>query len=277
MTVLADEAKKLMDELETMGLDEEDVPEEISNLADDPSEDDQRKADHAYKQLRERLRVAKSIIGQQGDELEAGREKQAIPEAQPTSNLDPQQRSSMYLATLQTRAMQKMGVPDVNSPLVQMEIQRLYSLDMEMAEKQTTAVKDAEVTLNQAYDDFPQLGNDDKRAIEEALATRNILDRTDSAVVTAAIHTHLGANLDKFTKTPESTDPKIKKSSAGAAAISNIKARGGVGPGEANPSGEPTLKAATHDEMKEMKKLNIPLGKIELYRKAKLKKENYIQ
>jgi len=283
MSELTDKTKQLLIELDQMGLDEEGVPEEIKNLGSDPSEEEQNKANHAYIQLKEKLRVAKGVIGQQADELKkAGERKPPAPTPPAPLASDPQQQSAFYMATLQTRAMQRIGVPDVNSPLVQMEIQRLYSQDMETAERQVTAVKDAEKVLDTVYSEFPQLGDDDKAVINEHLSAQDVLARTDGAFVKEAIHAYIGANLEKFSKkAPEKNESKIKKStvaSSGAAAISKVKAQGtGVEPSEANPNGEAEVKPANSEELKEMKKLSIPPEQVAIYRKAKLKKLKYSQ
>ncbi len=197
MPDLADKTNQLLAELNEMDLEEEEIPDEIKNLNPDSTEDERKKADHAYKQLREKLRVAKGVIGEQVGELKKAKEsKEPVAPASPvTSAPDPQQQSAFYLATLQTRAMQKMGIADVNSPLVQMEVQRLYAQDMETAERQLTAEKDATVVLEQAYAEFPQLGDEDRAAIEEQLSSHDSLARTDEALIMSTIHAYLGANF----------------------------------------------------------------------------------
>ena len=281
MTDLADKTKQLLDELDEMGLDGEDIPDEIKNLDSDSSEDERTKADHAYRQLREKLRVAKGVIGQQSTELKKKGEKQEPLVPASTPALDPQQQSDFYLSSLQTRAMQKLGIPDAANPLVQMEIQRLYSGDMVTAEKQVTAEKDATVVLEQIYSEFPQLGDDDKEAIREQLSAHDALARTDEALVRNTIYAYMGGNLAKFSKPP--VEPKLKpkagltKTSSGAAAISDVKARGtGVEPGVGTPgSGATESKPATSEELKEMKKLSVPPEQIEIHRRAKMKKSKY--
>lgn len=280
MADLADKTKQLLDELDEMGLDGEDIPEEIKTLDSDSSEEERKKADHAYRQLREKLRVAKGVIGQQVTELKEKGEKPEAPVPTPVPAPDPQQQSAFYLATLQTRAMQKLRIPDADNPLVQMEIQRLYGEDMATAEKQVTAEKDATVVLEQAYSEFPQLGDDDKEAIGEQLSTHDALARTDEALIKNIIHAYMGGNLTKFSK-PSKPKPNSRstetKTSSGAAAISDVKARGtGVEPGDGAPgNGAAEPKPATSEELKEMKKLGVPPEQIEIYRRAKLKKGKY--
>lgn len=283
MSDLADMTTELLKELEEMGLEGETVPEEITSLTSDSTEEEKKKADHAFKQFREKLRVAKGVIQQQSEELRRANERQVEQTSRPApqpSNADLNQQSAYYLATLQTRAMEKIGTPDVNSPLVQLEIQRLYAHDMEIAEKKLTADKDAEAVLEQTFSEFPQLGDDDKREIVERLSTQDVLARTDSDFVKSAVHTYMGANFEKFSKAPSEPKAKSSKSAAssGAAAVSNVKARGsGVEPGTDTSSGGAEGKPATPEELKEMRAIGIPPDDLHLYRKAKIKKDKYTQ
>lgn len=278
MSDLADKTQKFLDELEGMDLGGEEIPDEIKTLTSDSSEEDKKKADHAFKQLRERLRIAKGVISEQVDELKKVKEKpveetQQAPIA--TSNADPQQQSAYYVATLQTRAMQNMGNTDLSDPLVKMEIQRLYASDMEMAQKQTTAAKDAEEVLERTLSSFPQLGDEDKEAIKEQLATQDVLARADEDFVRSSVHTYMGANFDKFAKAPKESKPN---SAPGAAAISSKKAKGsGVELGQTGLEGGENVPPATPEELKGMKRLSMPPDQIALYRKAKLKKHKYEQ
>lgn len=284
MSDLADKASQILKEIDELGLDAGGIPEEIENLGPDSSEEDRKKANHAFAQIRERLKTTKELIQEQGKKIEELEQEktQTSPSASQSSAQTPEQQTQFYLATLQTRAMQKLGIADVNHPLVQYEINRLYNLDMAQAEERVTAEEDAVGILNTAFSEFPMLSDEDKEAIKKNLSAYDSVARKDVKLVKGAIHAFIGENLDRF-KGATNSQQKSKSSpqpgsDAGAAAASSVKAKGsGVQPGGVLPDGGSDHKPATVEERKEMKKLGLTPDKIELYRKAKQKKGKYSQ
>lgn len=284
MSELADRTKQLQEDLKEMNLDDDTDLLTVLDQDSDSSELDEeqktKKANHAFKTYKDRLKVARGVIEDQAKEIAQAAPKPAEPQvSQPP--VDSQQQAQFYVATLQTRAMQKVGIPDPNHPLVQMEIQRQYGLDASQLDRQATAEKDADGIFEKAISAFPQLKDEDKEVIKSELQSLDVLSRADENVIKDKIHTYMGANIDKFTGTKppkEGTNGDPNTAPAGAAAISGTKAQGsGVSPGEGSPGGEgkAEVKPPNAEELREMKKLGVPLDRPDLYRKAQKKKNKY--
>jgi hypothetical protein len=249
MSKLIDRTTELMEQFKEAGLDSDELPAEITELDESQTEENQKRAGHKFKQQRDLLRSAKEVIGTFREEL-ANREEKPSPQQQPAGNIA--QQKQLYVSQLQQRAMQATGITDLADPILQLEVQRQYALDMSQLERQGTAEKDAAQAFETVGAEFDQFTDEDKASVQEALSDVPLLERTPD---------------------------RIRKDGASAAAISSAKR--GVAPGEGAPqsgSGDSDIKPATDEERAGMKKIGLDssvLTDVKVFRRAQKKKTKY--
>lgn len=281
MSVLTDRTKELMEDFKSLDLGSEDLPPEIQAQDEDPSEENQKKAGHAFKKMRDVLRLARSVVEEQQAESGKREEKPSPPQQQAQSGVNLEQQKQLYLSNLQTRAMQATGITDVADPILQLEIHRQYSADREMAGRQATAAKDAEVAFESVAAEFSQFDDEDKASVQEALATVPELDRTPDKI-REKFNAYRGANFEKFASSSKSgVNGRKPDAGASAAAISSVKR--GVQPGEGSPQADAddsSAKAATPEERKGMRSVGADpdnLTMVQTFRRAQKKKSRYVE
>jgi hypothetical protein len=270
--------EELNKELEELDLEGE-IPKEIEDLTPDSTEEEKKKAAHAFGQLRSTLKTAKAVISEMSRK-ETPTEPATV-EKSPSSQgqLAPEQQAELYLNNLRTRAMNNTGIFDLNNPLVTMEVQRLYGEDSAQARRQLDAEKEAESIVENTLSSFSQLEDADKAQLRERISTRPAIEKADPEVVKGEIHRYLGENLEKFkTKEPKTPATNGQTGAAGAAAASSVKSQGSpgveLGKGTAG-EGEKEVKPLTPTERKRIKALGIThptSDQIALFRRAEAKK-----
>ena len=269
----AGDPKDILKKLAEMDLDSDQTPEEIV-AQDQGTQDDEskKKAARAWHDLRGTLKVARGVI----EELTKVQEPKPAGEAAsqtPASSSDKNAAAQMYLDQLTTRAMQAVGIFDATHRLVQMEVARLYQADMSRAEQTERAKLDGDKVFDSVVSGFKSLDDSDKAVIKTRMSGLSPLDKTNTETIKMFIHTYVGENIDKFSKSkPKGEAP------ADAAAASGLKARGGVGAGDFSVGSRAPVdtKPATAEEIKGMRALRMPLDRVDLYRKAQAKKEAYV-
>lgn len=279
----------VLKELESLDLDSEEIPDEIKNLSEETDEEKQKKAAHAFGQLRGTLKTAKEVIQQQAKELEEAKKPSPQPAQAPASQgtLTPEQQSQFYLGSLQTRAMNSLGVYDPNNPLVQMEVQRIYNEDMAMVQKRQAATQNAESVIEDTLKSFSQLADEDKVKIRERISSQyDVLQQADPKIIQREVHTYLGENIQKFRgkepKPGEDGTPQKSDVSSGAAAASSLKSQGNVGVELGQASSDKTIeqKPPTPAELKKMKIVglfNPTPQQVATFRRAEKKKGKHVK
>jgi len=259
--------KELLAELNAMDLESDELPEGIADLGPDATEEQKGKAAHAFKTVKDKLRLAKAMVEEQAEVIEKGKPSAPATPVNSSVPQNPEVQAQLYAAQLEQRAMQSLGIANPESPLVKMEVQRLYGLDRTVVDRQRTAEKDAKTLLGALETQFPQLEKKDWEALGEQLSGMEVLDRANEELVKEKIYSYLGQHMDRFTKP--------SKPGAGPAAASTAKARGtGVAPGDG--AGETDTEAPpTAEELKEMRKMKIPPAQVGMFRRAKKKSGNY--
>lgn len=273
---------ELFKQLEELGIDSEDIPDEI-DAAGEGDEEKKKKARHAYAQLKGMLRTARQYIEQQGEELKKVKSSggSTTPTGHPNGNSQSsgQVSAEQYLSMLTMRACQRTGISDPEHKLNQLEIQRLYNEDLGMAERQVRAKKEAEKLFEEVTSSVPILKDEHKSEIRERMSNLSDLERADEEVVRREVNAYIGENFDKF-RSSKGQSGGGKGGSDASAAVSETKARGGVRPGPSAPGsdeGDGDEPPATPDELREMRQLHIPVSDLAIYRRAKKKQGKYAQ
>jgi len=262
------------------------IPEEIQNLSEDSDDESKKKAAVAFAQQRGTLRTAKDFIVQQDKELKELRKGPKPPTGAPAP-VDASGQSTLYVGQLQQRAMQATQIFDPTNPLVQLEVQRQYGLDAEVAAQTLKAEGNAATIIEGTLGEFEYLDDDDKATIKEAVSKRSVLDQADPEVVKSEVHRHVGENISKFSgkiKPPAQPTPNGKKPAGGvtpgAVAASSVRSKGstGVAPANPPPGGEIEVKPATDKERKRMRIVGADptdLASVARFRTAETKAGSY--
>jgi hypothetical protein len=264
------DAKTVLETLNKLGLDSDETPDEISAQDQNPNDEANKgKAARAWHDLRNTLKAARGVIE------ELTKEKPAVaPAAQSSNANDRTAQADQYLTQLKANAQAVTGINDPNHPLVQLEMQRLHTTFVQNQERSVQAERDSEKVFNETVAGYKQFEDADKVELKKRLAGFPPLEKANVDTIKRVANQFIGENWDRFAK----AKPAGKSNSveSDAAAVSSLKARGGVGVGDASVGGKGTDdKPATAEELAEMKKLRIPDGRVDLLRKAKAKKGNY--
>jgi len=276
---LTDRTKELMEDFKGLDLGSDKLPSEIENLDDDPSEETQKKAGHAFKRARDFSRTAVSVIEEQQEEIRKLREGKP-PLQQQSIQQDPETSWNTLRQSLIAQAMQNTGIPNPEHWAVQKEADALFMENRSMAKRMVSAESDAKTAFDTVAADFDQFADEDLALVQEALVNVPLLDQTPERI-TKEFHAYRGANFDKFAGQPKPNGNGKKPADAGAGAVAVSAAKRGVSPGEGAPqSGGESVKPATEDERKGMKGLgldaNVPAN-VRTFRNAQKKKTKYDQ
>jgi len=279
---LTDRVKELSEKFKGLDLGSETIPTDIENLDLDPSDENQKKAGHAFKNVRDFSRTAMSVIEVQQEELQKRREGKSLSPQQPTPQTGSERESQWNALhqSLLVQAMQNTGISDPEHWAVQKEADALFMENRDMAKRMVSAESDAKTAFDTVAADFDQFAEEDLTSVQEALVGVPILDRTPDRI-RKEFHAHRGANFEKFATAskPGGNGKKSSDAGAAAAAVSSVKSRG-VAPGEGTPkSGDgSSVKPATEEERKEMKGLPLDsntLHDVAIFRRAQKKKAKY--
>jgi hypothetical protein len=281
---LADRSKELMDQFKVLDLGTDNVPPEIAALDDDPSEENQKKAGHAFKKARDFSRTAVGVIEEQQEEIKRLREEKPSPPQQPQAGqaMDPAHAGMLIEQQLQMAAMQRIGIADPEHPLVKREANALYIEQRQQAQEMASAPAAAASAFETVAAEFDQFADEDKASVQEALSSVPALEQTPDRI-RKEFHAYRGANFEKFVTTPKpgGNGDKGKTTDAGATAAAISFAKKGVAPGEGSPqagSDKTEVKPATPEERKEMASVsldaNVPAN-VALFRRSQKKKSKY--
>jgi hypothetical protein len=270
----AGDPKEILKRLSEMDLDSDQTPEEIT-AQDAGAQDDEskKKASRAWHDLRSTLKVAKGVI----EELTKGQEQKPSGDAAPQTPKTSTEKSTAaqaYLDALNTRAMQSTGIYDIDNRLVQMEVSRLYQLDMTNAERTQKAQAEGDKIFDDTVAGFKSFEDSDKAAVKARMAGLSPLDRANPETIKMFVHTYMGENLEKFTRVHRSKPGG--DGSSDAAAASAVKRGVGSGDFSVGSGKPPDVKPPTAEELAGMKKLRMPPEKVDVYRRAMAKKEAYM-
>lgn len=261
-----DEVSKLLAELDKLGPEEEETGDAEGHTPDFPDTDEGKKAAHAFAEQRRLLRAAREVIKTKVNAPAPAQPKPVtdLPPPNTGGGMDSTQKAQVVLMQLQMEAMTNVGIADVNHPIVQMEVQRLYTERVASIRRKNEAEQQAPEIIEEVLGGFDVLLPEDKEAVKQRLASLSPEARVNKSIIRAVAQQYIGENFTKFSgkggdegqdgATHRSTPP-AGQSPAGAAAASGVKARGSAVPrGGGTP---PAVKPPTPEEAKRMRSIGL--------------------
>jgi hypothetical protein len=279
------ELKKLLDEIEGLGLEDAPDPDAASggDGDQDPDPDSltaEQKAARAFAKQRVLLKTARNVIRNMSAPAAPAPSAQPAPAPTP-SVADAAQRSQYLLLLLSNRAMSNVGIADPEHPVVKLEMQRLYNEEVQKAQQAQAAVAQAPVMLDKTLGEFPHLTVEDKVEISARVKRLDPSAQALPETIRSVVHLYIGENFERFAKGPRppaSDEPAVPASSPAAAATAASAARrGGVAPGGAAPAQAP-VKAPNEQESRMMREIGLNPAEqedVRTFREAKAKKARY--